>query len=69
MNNRKAKITKHREFLNVGRLVCLKPGRPLGVNIWTCVKGRVWSKMKLNTMVLCVKDRPSAIFLKAKKDF
>ena len=35
----------------------------------TPFKGKVWSKMKLDKLVVCVKDRQSAIFLKAKKDF
>jgi hypothetical protein len=29
------------------------------------LKGEVWSKMKLHRLLLCVKDRQSAIFLKA----
>ena len=29
------------------------------------LKGKVWSKRKLPRLVLCVKDRQSAIFLKA----
>ena len=33
------------------------------------LKGKVWSKMKLHRLVVSVKDRKSAIFLKAKKDF
>jgi hypothetical protein len=33
------------------------------------LKVKVWSKMKLHSMVLCIKDRQTAIFVKAKKDF
>ena len=33
------------------------------------VKGKVWSKMKLERMVVNVKDRQLAIFLKVKKEF
>ena len=33
------------------------------------VKGKVWSKTELHRLVLCIKDRQSAIFVKAKQDF
>ena len=33
------------------------------------VKGKIWSNMKLHRLVVCVKDRQSAIFVKAKTDF
>jgi hypothetical protein len=35
----------------------------------TPFKGKVWSKMKLHRLVLCVKDWQSAIFVRAQKDF
>ena len=42
-------------------------------NMWAIncriFKGKVWRKMKLHRLVLHVKDRQSAIFVKAKTDF
>ena len=32
-------------------------------------KGKVWSKMRLDRLVVYVKDRQTAIFFKAKNDF